>query len=97
MPPPANAPADLWDATLTFTPDGRTLLEANGQEYELHLSLAGWLLAKADGEVYTVRHDGKCSCPDRHFRKRLCKHLVALVAVGLLESPEGITHDRTAV
>lgn len=50
-----------------------------------------------DGPGYTVRRTGeswRCDCPDAVFRRRHCKHIVALEKLGLLESMMTNTFSR---
>lgn len=72
---------------------GQRFLAVNGQRYELlRVGTGGFDLVKGDGTVWEVRHTwhapGKswwrCSCPDHLYRKRRCKHLLALEMVGLI-------------
>jgi len=42
-----------------------------------------WQLTKTDGTVYRVRLGDKpsCTCPDHTYRRRVCKHASALLAL----------------
>ncbi len=60
--------------------------------------LEGWRLTKADGTAYDVartEHGCSCDCPDFAWRRDGvepdgCKHIRALIRVGLLHEPEGL-------
>ena len=39
---------------------------------------AGWYLVSLGGGIYNVHPDGRCTCPAAQYRKRICKHAVAL-------------------
>lgn len=76
----------------------RLTLTINGQEYtpralEPHPQVAqrAWTLRKADGTTYEVhwgKHGYHCDCPDflwaRENHGEYCKHVLALMVVGLL-------------
>jgi hypothetical protein len=67
-------------------------LSINGIVYRLRRLPAGphsrvWLLTKPDGTEYTVTRSlgvVNCTCPDARMRSSRCKHLRALVALGLV-------------
>jgi hypothetical protein len=59
-----------------------------GVDYRLRPVSAGWRLRKAGSdELYLVVEAGdgaSCDCGDARFRGRRCKHVRALVALGLV-------------
>jgi uncharacterized Zn finger protein len=65
-------------------------LQINGKLYLLAKAERSWQLASASGAIYNISLDQqdqpRCDCPDATYRDRpnCCKHLAALIAVGLI-------------
>jgi hypothetical protein len=57
--------------------------------YQVHQDGPGVTLVKEDGEAHTVTPGGRCTCEDAKFRRRICKHVHAVRAAGLLENRHG--------
>src|SRR3954454_5794309 len=88
---------------------GRLFLEISGQSYSLRavhcddrIGHRAYRLLKADGTVYDVIQTPfgpECDCADFIFRRdgldpRGCKHVQALVSVGMIEGHDSGEPDR---
>lgn len=70
-----------------LTHAGKVLWILHGPKIDVYVvdDLGGsFRLTKADGVQYTVGADGSCCCADANYRKRACKHVLGMRAVGLL-------------
>lgn len=67
----------------------RLFLEIGRAFYWLVPLYPGWRLITRAGNVYDVHADEsgvvRCDCGDAVFRGRRCKHVTAVVALGLME------------
>lgn len=55
-------------------------------------------LMKADGETYTCgvnEFGATCTCADCNYRSRKCKHILGMIAVGLIPKPTHGYHEES--